>query len=280
MLGNALDTSDFGQLRDVNSTSGNDGGGTAHDPFTVVNDGGAAPALIICDHASRHIPLEYGDLGLSEDQLSRHIAWDIGAGEVARRLASILDAPAVLCGTSRLVVDCNRPFGVDSSIPKTSDGVTVPGNVNIDLAERQNRMERFFHPYHDEIDRRIRILQQRHRALALISVHSFTPEMDDFKRPWHVGVLWDQDQSLAAPVIRELRRNQDLVVGENKPYGGTDPPGYALHIHAADNGLPIAVFEIRQDQIETAEGAERWAHILAKALTPVLTAHGAGESGK
>ncbi|MDP6687888.1 MAG: N-formylglutamate amidohydrolase [Alphaproteobacteria bacterium] len=275
-----MDKKDFEQLRAMNSTPGFEGAAIAHDPFTVVNDGGRAPALIICDHASRHIPLEYADLGLSESQLSRHIAWDIGAGEVAGRLAEILDASAVLCGTSRLVVDCNRPFGVDSSIPKTSDGVTVPGNANIDLAERQRRMECFFHPYHDEIDRRIRALQEQHRALALISVHSFTPEMEGFKRPWHVGVLWDQDQRLAAPVIRELRRNRDLLVGENEPYDGTNPPGYALHVHAADNGLPIAVFEIRQDQIETAQGAERWAHILAKALAPVLTAHGAGNGAK
>ncbi|HJM91181.1 MAG: N-formylglutamate amidohydrolase [Alphaproteobacteria bacterium] len=247
--------------------------GFANLPFTIVNDDGAAPALIICDHASRHIPEELEDLGLSEEQLSRHIAWDIGAGEVAGRLATLLDAPAVLCGTSRLVVDCNRPFGEASSIPESSDGVAVPGNAKLALSERQRRMDRYFHPYHDEIDRRIHGHDQQSQAPALISVHSFTPEMDGFQRPWHVGVLWDQDQRMATPVIRELRRNPDLLVGENEPYNGTNPPGYALHIHAADNNLPIAVFEIRQDLIDTAEGAERWAHILAQALTPALKRH-------
>ena len=259
--------------------SGTEAGGIAHIPFTVVNDNGGAPALIICDHASRHIPAEYGDLGLSEAQLSRHIAWDIGAAEVAGRLAALLDAPAVLCGTSRLVVDCNRPFGEASSIPESSDGVVVPGNANLDLAERQRRIERYFHPYHDEIDRRIRNHNQANQAPALISVHSFTPEMDGFQRPWHVGVLWDQDQRLAAPVVRELRRDQDLLVGENEPYNGTNPPGYALHIHAAENSLPIAVFEIRQDLIDTEKGTERWAHILCRALVPLLAEYSAGNTG-
>ncbi len=263
----------------MRQSSSTEAGGIAHIPFTVINDNGAAPALIICDHASRHIPAEYGDLGLTEEQLSRHIAWDIGAAEVAGQLAALLDAPAVLCGTSRLVVDCNRPFGVASSIPESSDGVAVPGNANLDLAERQSRMERYFHPYHDEIERRIRSHDQQHQTLALISVHSFTPEMEGFQRPWHVGVLWDQDQRLAAPVIRELGRDPGLLVGENEPYNGTNPPGYALHIHAADNDLPIAVFEIRQDLIETAAGTKRWAHILATALRPVLAAFHTGESG-
>ena len=259
-----------GNIKRVRQTPDIEHTTVAHDPFSVVNPEGAAPVLIICDHASRHVPPEYDNLGLPESRLSQHIAWDIGAGEVSRRLAALLDAPAVLCGTSRLVIDCNRLFGDDSSMPASSDGVTIPGNAAIDEAERQRRISRYFHPYHDKISRRINRHLQHDRRLALISIHSFTPEMDGFQRPWHVGLLWDQDQSLAAPIVRELRRDPDLVVGENQPYAGANPPGYALDAHAADNGLPIAVFEIRQDLIETEQGAERWADILAAALRPVL----------
>jgi predicted N-formylglutamate amidohydrolase len=101
--------------------------------------------------------------------------------------------------------------------------------------------------------------------------------MDGFQRPWHVGMLWDQDHRLATPVVRELRRDPELVVGENEPYDGSNPPGYALQAHAAENDLPIAVFEIRQDLIATEPDAERWAHILAKALRPALAAYGEHE---
>lgn len=259
----------------------------AHLPFIIVNEAARAPVLIHCDHASRHIPASYDNLGLGADQLERHIAWDIGAGEVSRRLANLLEATAVLCGTSRLVIDCNRPFWADSSIPLHSDGVIIPGNNALDEAERQQRIERYFHPYHDEIARRIKIGVHAGtgpktgagagHGPALISIHSFTPVMDGFERPWHVGMLWDKDDSLAVPVIRELRRDGTLCVGANKPYDGANPPGYALHTHAADNGLPIAVFEIRQDLIDTEQGAARWAQILATALEPVLAAHTAND---
>jgi predicted N-formylglutamate amidohydrolase len=243
--------------------------------FTVVNDGGKASVLIICDHASAHVPLVYGGLGLAADQLGRHIAWDIGAGDVSGRLAGLLDAPAVLCGTSRLVIDCNRPFWSDGSIPRQSDGIAIPGNADLDEAERQRRVAQYFSPYHDEISRRIKEMKERAEYMALISIHSFTPVMDGFERPWHVGMLWDQDDSLAAPLIKALRRDRQLCIGENKPYDGSNPPGYALHAHAADNGLPIAVFEIRQDLIASEQGAAEWAGILADALKPVLSEYGA-----
>jgi len=248
--------------------------GDTPSPYTVINHNGGAPVLILCDHASRHIPPAYHGLGLPPRQLTRHIAWDIGAGEVSRRLAGLLDAPAVLCGTSRLVIDCNRPFSADGSIPRHSDGVVIPGNSRLDQAERQRRIERYFQPYHDEIARRIQVHLRNGAPLALVSIHSFTPVMDGFERPWHVGLLWDKDDRLAAPLIQKLRRDADLCVGENKPYDGSDPPGYALHVHAAGNALPIAVFEIRQDLIGTEQGAGRWADILASALRPVLAAHG------
>ncbi len=243
-------------------------------PFSIVNEHGGAPVLILCDHASRHIPPVLDGLGLPPEQLTRHIAWDIGAAEVSRRLAGLLDAPAVLCGTSRLVIDCNRPFWADTSIPPHSDGIVIPGNARLDQTESQRRIAHYFHPYHDAIARRIQAQLTNGAPLALVSIHSFTPVMDGFERPWHVGMLWDQDDRLAAPLVRKLRQDPDLCVGENKPYDGSNPPGYALHTHAADNDVPMAVFEIRQDLIDTEQGAGRWANILAAALIPVLAAYG------
>ena len=64
--------------------------------------------LLVCDHASNHIPEELNNLGLPPSELQRHIAWDIGAAGVTNALSDILGAPAILSDTSRLVVDCNR----------------------------------------------------------------------------------------------------------------------------------------------------------------------------
>jgi predicted N-formylglutamate amidohydrolase len=239
-------------------------------PFEVVNAGGGTPVLIICDHASRVVPEDYDRLGLDETLLLRHIAWDIGAGDVARRLAALLDAPAVLCGTSRLVIDCNRALDDATSIPPASDGIAVPGNRDLDAAERRRRAERHFQPYHGEIRRRLDGFRARGIAPTLLSVHSFTPVMDGFERPWHVGLLWDRDPALSRALIAELGRNPNLVVGDNEPYSGSDPQGYAIATYGTGLDLPMAVFEIRQDLIDTHHGAESWAHLLHAALRPVL----------
>jgi predicted N-formylglutamate amidohydrolase len=239
-------------------------------PFTVLNGELASPVLIICDHASRFVPPECDGLGLEETLLYRHIAWDIGAADVARRLSNLLRAPAVFCGTSRLVIDCNRELDDPASIPAISDGIEVPGNVDLDAAERQRRVEQYFLPYHGEIGRRIRAQLDAGVVPALVSVHSFTPMMNHLARPWHVGLLWDANPQMAAAVIEQLRRDPTLVIGENQPYNGWEPRGYAIHAHGEAHGLPMTVFEMRQDLIDTHHGAESWAHILAAALRPVL----------
>ena len=238
-------------------------------PFEVVNPDGRAPALVICDHASRCIPPEYGNLGVSEEEIARHIGWDIGAGDVARELARLLDAPAVLCGTSRLVIDCNRLLDDPSSIPEVSDGTPVPGNLGLAPAERERRAERFFRPYHDEIERRLDGFSE---PPALISVHSFTPVMAGVARPWHVGLLYDEDDRLARPLIAALRRERGLVVGDNEPYSGRHPMGYALGVYGNGRGLRPAVFEVRQDLIGEFGAARAWARRLADALRPLLNA--------
>jgi predicted N-formylglutamate amidohydrolase len=236
-------------------------------PFEVVNPDGRAPALVICDHASRFVPPEYDNLGLAEAEIARHIGWDIGAGDVARELARLIDAPAVLCGTSRLVIDCNRRLEDASSIPEASDGTPVPGNQGLAPAERERRAARFFHPYHAEIERR---LDGFASPPALVSVHSFTPVMADFARPWHVGLLYDEDDRLARPIIQALRREGGLVVGDNEPYSGRHPVGYALGTYANGRGLAPAVFELRQDLVDTPEKAHVWARRLAHVLQAIL----------
>jgi predicted N-formylglutamate amidohydrolase len=236
-------------------------------PFEVVNPDGRAPALVICDHASRFVPPEYDNLGVAEAEIARHIGWDIGAGDVARELAQLIDASAVLCGTSRLVIDCNRRLDDPSSIPEASDGTPVPGNQGLEPAERKRRAERFFMPYHAEIERRLDAFV---RPPALVSVHSFTPVMAGFDRPWHVGLLYDEDDRLARPIIEALRREAGLVVGDNEPYSGRRPVGYALGTYANGRGLPPAVFELRQDLIDTPEKAHVWARRLAHILRPLL----------
>lgn len=230
---------------------------------------GKAPCLLLCDHAGRKIPLRLGTLGLPEHELARHIGWDIGAADVTRQLAALLDAPAVLCHLSRLVIDPNRKPGDPSSIPEVSDETPVPGNQELDAAEARQRLG-YFIPYHRTVARQIARLRRRVGVPTIVSIHSFTPIIQRGQRPWDVAVLWDEDDRLAAPVLEGLRREGDLQVGDNQPYSGRYPVGYTIPFHARRPGLPHVTFELRQDLIDTPPRAAAWAERLAQVLRAPL----------
>jgi predicted N-formylglutamate amidohydrolase len=237
----------------------------------VFNIEGDAAVLVLCDHAGRWVPPELDDLGLPESELARHIGWDIGSADVARRLARLLDAPAVLCHVCRLVVDPNRKPGDPSSMPRVSDGTLVPANQDLGPEQVRDRLARFFLPYHRAVARRIARLRRHHGVPVIISVHSFTPRLADSWRRWDVAVLWDTDARLAAPALAGLRRDPALRVGDNEPYSGRFPVGYSIPFHAARPRLPHVTFEVRQDLIATRVAAEAWAERLAGVLREPLS---------
>jgi predicted N-formylglutamate amidohydrolase len=230
------------------------------------NPDGRAPVLVLCDHAGRHVPGEFRQLGVDDAALARHIGWDIGAAEVTRRLAARLDAPAILNHVSRLVIDPNRRPGTPTSIPEISDGCVVPGNQGLDPTAVVDRVVRYFLPYHRTVARRIGAFRRAGVVPAVIAVHSFTPRMNGEDRPWHVGILWRGDQRLSSPVLQALQARSDLVIGDNQPYSGLLDFGFTVQFHAQRPRLPHIMLEIRQDEIETAERAWHYADIVHEAL--------------
>ena len=238
-------------------------------PCTLLNPEGRAGLLLICDHAGQAVPAALGRLGLDEAVLSRHIGWDIGAAAVTRLLAQRLGAPAVLSSYSRLVIDCNRTLDDPTSIPTISDGHVVPGNQELSAEDKRARAEACFWPYHRAIEMQLDRALALGTAPAVISIHSFTPQMNGFDRPWHIGILWERDPRIPAPLIATLSE-RGLVVGDNEPYSARDPEGFTLRHHAVPRGLPHVLIELRQDEIATEAGAERFADHLEAALTPIL----------
>ncbi len=245
--------------------------GTADPPAVEHwNPHGAAPALIVCDHASRRVPRALGTLGLDEAQLAQHIGWDIGAAAVTRALALRLDAPAILAGYSRLVIDCNRDPEDPTSSAAVSDGTAIPGNTDLGLPARAARRAQIFTPYHAAIAARLGAWRRQGQVPVLLSIHSFTPMMNGKARPWHVGVLWDEDPRVPVPLLGSLRAMTELCVGDNEPYSAAEPAGYTVRHHASRAGLPHVALEIRQDLIAATNGAEEWAGRLDLALAPIL----------
>ena len=240
-------------------------------PFFVVNPNGRAAVVLVCDHASNAVPARLGQLGLKPTALSQHIAWDIGAAQVTRLLAARLDASAILAGYSRLVIDCNRSPGDPTSIAEVSDGIFIPGNRNLDDAAAESRLNEVFWPYHHAITRMLahRWRHGQGRAPALVAIHSFTPVMSGFRRPWQFGVLWNRDPRLALPLLARLRAEPDLCVGDNEPYSGREV-GFTMDTHGGVAGLPHVEVEIRQDLIADDAGCIRWGTVVGDAIAAVF----------
>jgi predicted N-formylglutamate amidohydrolase len=238
-------------------------------PFEVINPESTVPILLVCDHASRAVPASLSNLGLSRDKFDLHIAYDIGAADVTRRLAHLLNAPAVLAGYSRLVIDCNRAPGDPAMIPTVSDQITVPGNDNLHVGAVVERLRSLFWPYHGKVAETLTRMRRMQHAPTVFSIHSFTPRLDGVERYWDIGVLWNRDPRLSAPLISGLRTHEDLHVGDNEPYSGRDL-AYTLDVHGTAAGLANCAVEIRQDNLIDDTSAEHWAELLADALRPIL----------
>ncbi|MBI5262690.1 MAG: N-formylglutamate amidohydrolase [Bradyrhizobium sp.] len=240
-------------------------------PVHEINVGGPSPFLLTADHYGRLMPKRLGDLGLCESELSRHIACDIGIAGVAERLAKMLNAHLIAQRYSRLVIDCNRPPVVTSSIPLISEATAIPGNQDITPEEKDARLTEVFEPYHRRIDAVIDERARAKRATVLLALHSFTPVYDGVARPWHIGALYHRDRVLPPLLVRHLREEKDLVVGDNKPYAVTDLTDYTIPVHGEARGLSNTGIEIRQDLIADEKGQQQWAERLARAFGRIET---------
>jgi predicted N-formylglutamate amidohydrolase len=235
----------------------------------VLNEDGRSPFVLICEHASNYIPAEYNQLGLAAKDLTRHIAWDIGAANVTRALAKRIDASAFLGGYSRLLVDLNRPLHVADSIPLRSEATDVPGNFALNDAEKERRARLMFHPFQDRLRQHLERRSADGRRNVLVAVHSFTPVYLGQQRAWHAGVLFDKAALLGQAMIAQLSRDPLLNVGANVPYGVSAEADYALVVHGDQLNNPAVLIEIRNDLIDDPDGVEAWTLKLEEALRAV-----------
>ncbi|WP_417667708.1 N-formylglutamate amidohydrolase [Roseibium sp.] len=221
--------------------------------------------LLLCDHARNAVPPEYGDLGLPQEQFERHIGYDIGVRPLTLELSKRLNAPALMTTYSRLLIDPNRGEDDPTIVMRLSDGAVVPGNANVDAAERQNRIERFHRPYHQLIESTLDSMIGSGPPPVIVSIHSYTAVWRGIPRPWHAGILWDSDERAVRPFIDQLEAQGDLVVGDNEPYDGA-LKNDTMYRHATKRGLAHALLEVRQDLIADNKGVLEW----ADRLQPIL----------
>jgi predicted N-formylglutamate amidohydrolase len=241
------------------------------DPVILVNETGRSPVLLVSEHAGRRIPKALGSLGLPANELERHIAWDIGAEGLARRLSEKLDAALVLQRYSRLVYDCNRPPESPGAMPEIAESTPVPGNRDLTADERNARTEALYRPFHAAVARLIDERETRRQGTILVTVHSFTPVFKGVPRTLDLGLLHDSDARLADRLLRLCETESDLVVRRNEPYGPQDGVTHTLLLHAIPRGLDNVMLEVRNDLIAQPAGQQRMAERLAPLLTRAVS---------
>ena len=237
-------------------------------PFVVLNPNASSGLIICCDHAGRKLPASLLDHGLPPAAMERHIASDIGAHDIARRLSERLDAVAI-CGTySRLVIDLNRyPWDPAALVP-VSDGTHIPFNQNVSSSERQARVDAIHRPYHNAIATAIDRVTATDRKAVLISVHTMTDQLTGGAwRPEAYAVLHAaHDPWLARAMLDWLPRHVSGVVGDNTPYSLDEGIDFTVPEHGFRRGIPTFMFEVRQDLVATRDDARTHADVLADGL--------------
>lgn len=235
-------------------------------PFSRANPGSEVPLLVLCDHASNRVPEALGTLGVADHHLEAHIAWDIGAHNVAQRIVEQTGARGVFSGFSRLVIDCNRPLRNSTLVPEISDGIEITANRNLSREDLGKRLEEIYLPYHFAIVETLSEFAAKDIEPFVLSVHSCTPVVNGLARPWAIGIAHSPDERGSRPLLNALRQTDDFEVGDNEPYT-VDHDDYTIYVHALDRGLKHALIEIRQDLIADDEGARLWGDRLCHVLS-------------
>jgi predicted N-formylglutamate amidohydrolase len=227
---------------------------------------GHSDFIIVVDHASARIPRRLAMLGLPEHELQRHIAWDIGALSVARRVAQAMDAPLVTQNYSRLVIDCNRDPKVATSIPCISELCAIPGNISLSAPQIAARRTEIFEPYHARIHELLDRRQANGRRTILVAQHTMTDSYKGDRREMHAAVLYNRDRRFAGVVLDMLRRERHLSIADNEPYFVSDETDYTIPHHAEARSLLHVEIEIRQDLVIDTAGQAEWAARIAGVL--------------
>ncbi len=237
-----------------------DNGAPAH----VINENGKSPIVLVCEHASCHIPAVLNNLGLDEGDRTAHIAYDIGAEPMARMMSELLDAPLIVQRYSRLVYDCNRPPENPNAWPVKSETTEIPGNVGLRAAQKSDRVEQIYKPFHQTVSNFIDRHQQGDIEAIIVTIHSFTATYHGNFREVELGVLHDEDTRIADAMLEFAP--DEFIARRNDPYGPEDGVTHTLNLHGGLRGIKNVMLEVRNDLIADKAGQAMWAARLAELL--------------
>ncbi len=237
---------------------------------------GPSRFVLVCEHASHHIPAAWDELGLSGEARHAHIAWDPGALDLARGLLKRLGGVLVHAPVSRLVYDLNRAPDQIGAMPPRSEIYDIPGNAAIDATARLARTQALYLPFHNRLHAALAARIAQGIRPVVVTVHSFTPVYHGQTRAVEFGVIHDADQAYARAIVAHAPKGLNTQL--NEPYSAADGVTHSLRLQATPYGLTNAMLELRNDLIATPALADAMAARLAPCLAQALGACEAKDS--
>lgn len=233
--------------------------------FTLSREDSDHSLILVCEHASRYIPVQLANLGLSSEAAKEHIAWDIGALALAESLSNRLGATLLSANYSRLLIDLNRPLDAHDNIPLHSEVYEVTGNQLLDEVTREYRRHCLFKPFHQRLSDLIEARVAQGRPVRLVGIHSFTPVYHGQPRAVEIGVLFGGAQAYARKLIDGLAQH-DLKVAANEPYKIDPLEDMTVPFHGDERGINSVLMEVRNDLLRSPEAVKSWTDRLAPLL--------------
>jgi predicted N-formylglutamate amidohydrolase len=189
--------------------------------------------------------------------LRSHRGYDVGAMELAGTVAKRFGAVPFSSTVTRLLVDVNRSPDNPARFSEVSRVLTA--------SEKKSVMNNHYWPWRQEVESEIGRLCRTGKKVLHLSVHTFTPVLDEKVRSADAGLLYDPARKGEGLFCRRWKRRlQDLQpslnVRLNYPYAGKSD-GFTTHLRSLFMEKFYLGIEIEVNQKYALRRPGRWKEI-------------------
>lgn len=175
--------------------------------------------VFTCEHASNHIPKSFHHQ-INQSILQTHNAYDLGASDMSMLFSQYFNQPVITGDISRLIVDLNRSIYRNKCFSDYTQTLTP--------AKKEVLLSQYYHPFREKTQQLIQeILNKQNHFVLHLSIHSFTPVLNNEIRKNDIGILYDpkrkNEKIFSHTLSNQIKNHSEnsLSVRMNYPYLGT-----------------------------------------------------------
>ena len=181
--------------------------------------------ILTCEHGGNNIPEAYEKYFKNKAVLKTHRGYDLGALDLFKTLES-LSYTSYCSKTSRSLVELNRSLHHKNLFSEFTKDLP-----NIETAEI---ISTYYLPYRLAVENNIKSYIENGETVLHLSIHSFTPILNNIERNCDIGLLFDSSKKAEKCFCKQfktdlLKQNPSLKVRFNYPYLGK-ADGFTTHL--------------------------------------------------